>query len=155
DRSWPRNAPLGDEASLKRPPGVRLSQEGSFHGTVIHLFVESLTLAFLFGLIAQAVILRGWTGARFFAALLVLGFLRESFVAGHDILSTFSALHLRLGRAPLLASIIWGFSIYAAVVWAETVSGERFGERRLSTLFLALVALFMIALACFYEPFLA
>lgn len=29
-----------------------------------------------------------------------------------DILYGFSPLHLLLGRAPLIASIIWGYSIY-------------------------------------------
>jgi hypothetical protein len=72
-----------------------------------------------------------------------------------DILYGFAPLHLMFGRAPLIASIIWGYSIYAAVVWAETVSGERYGARRPSGRFLAFVAVFMIALACFYEPFLA
>ena len=100
-------------------------------------------------------LLRGWTGVRLLGALLLLGFLRESFVALRELLYRFAPLHLRLGRAPLLASIIWGFSIYAAVVWAERISKEPFGERRPSSRFLAWVALFMIALACFYEPVLA
>jgi hypothetical protein len=122
----------------------------------MHLFIELLTLACFLGVVAHAIWLRGRTGAALFGAMLLLGFLRENFVVLRDILYGFSPLHLMLGRAPLIASIIWGYSIYAAVVWAEAISGERlgFGER-LSLRFLGLVTLFMIALACFYEPFLA
>ncbi len=120
----------------------------------MHLFIEILTLLFFLAFVAHAVILRGTSGALFFGAMLLLGFLRESFVVLRDILYGFAPLHLMLGRAPLIASVIWGYSIYAAVVWAEAVSGERHGNRRPSGRFLALVALFMIALACFYEPFL-
>ncbi|HEX6898377.1 MAG TPA: hypothetical protein VF789_01635 [Thermoanaerobaculia bacterium] len=120
----------------------------------MHLFIELLTLIFFLGFVAHAVAMRGRAGAGFFAAMLLLGFLRENLVILRDILYGFSPLHLLLGRAPLIASIIWGYSIYAAVVWAEAVSGERFGSRRPSGRFLGLAALFMIALACFYEPFL-
>src|SRR3954465_9679109 len=121
----------------------------------MHLFIEILTLLFFLGFVAHAVVLRGAAGAAFFGAMLLLGFLRENFVALRDILYGFAPLRLMLGQAPLIASIIWGYSIYAAVVWAEAVSGERYGDRRPSARFLALVSLFMIALACFYEPFLA
>jgi hypothetical protein len=119
------------------------------------LFIEILTLLFFLGFVAHAVILRGAAGAAFFGAMLLLGFLRENFVVLRDLLYGFAPLRLMLGRAPLIASIIWGYSIYAAVVWAEAVSGERYGARRPSGRFLALVSIFMIALACFYEPFLA
>jgi hypothetical protein len=121
----------------------------------MHLFIETLTLLFFLGFVAHAVILRGAGGAAFFGAMLLMGFLRENFVVLRDILYGFAPLHLMFGRAPLIASIIWGYSIYAAVVWAEAVSGERYGSRRPSGRFLALVVVFMIALACFYEPFLA
>jgi len=121
----------------------------------VHLFIEVLTLLFFLGFVAHAVVRWGAAGAAFFAAMLLLGFLRENFVVLRDILYGFVPLRLMLGRAPLIASIIWGYSIYAAVVWAEAVSGERYGARRPSGRFLALVSLFMIALACFYEPFLA
>jgi hypothetical protein len=120
----------------------------------MHLFIELLTLACFLGFVAHAVAMRGRAGAGFFAAMFLLGFLRENLVIARDILYGFSPLHLLLGRAPLIASIIWGFSVYAATVWAEAVSGERWGERRPSGRFLGLVALFMIALAFFYEPFL-
>jgi len=119
------------------------------------LFIEALTLLFFLGFVAHAVALRGAAGAAFFGAMLLMGFLRENFVVLRDLLYGFAPLHLMFGRAPLIASIIWGYSIYAAVVWAEAVSGERYGARRPSGRFLALVAVFMIALACFYEPFLA
>ncbi|MFP5287164.1 MAG: hypothetical protein ACLGI9_15595, partial [Thermoanaerobaculia bacterium] len=121
----------------------------------MHLFIELLTLAFFLGTVAHAVVLRGRTGAAFFGAMFLLGFLRENFVILRDMLYGFSPLHLMLGRAPLIASIVWGYSIYTAVIWAETVSGERLETRRPSGRFLGLVALFMMALACFYEPFLA
>lgn len=124
----------------------------------MHLFIETLTLLFFLGFVAHAVALRGAGGAAFFGAMLLMGFLRENFVVLRDILYGFAPLHLMFGRAPLIASIIWGYSIYAAVVWAEAVSGERYGDRRPSApsgYFLALAAVFMIALSCFYEPFLA
>lgn len=121
----------------------------------MHLFIETLTLLFFLGFVAHAVILRGAGGAAFFGAMLLMGFLRENFVVLRDILYGFAPLHLMFGRAPLIASIIWGYSIYAAVVWAEAVVGERYGDRRPSGRFLLLVAVFMIALACFYEPFLS
>jgi hypothetical protein len=121
----------------------------------VHLFIEILTVLFFLGFVAHAAILRGAAGVAFFGALLLLGFLRENFVVLWDLLYDFAPLHLMFGRAPLIASIIWGYSIYAAMVWAEAVSGEQYGTRRPSGRFLALVALFMIALACFYEPFLA
>lgn len=120
----------------------------------MHLFIEILTLVFFLGTVAHAVYLRGREGAGFFAALLYLGFVRENVVTLRNVLYGFSPLHLMLGKAPLIASIIWGYSIYAAVVWAEAISGERLSSRRPSPLFLGLAALFMMALACFYEPFL-
>ena len=121
----------------------------------MHLFIEILTLLFFLACAAHAAATRGRTGAAFFAAMLLLGFLRENFVTVRDLLYGFGPLHLMFGRAPLIAAIIWGYSIYAAVVWTETVSGERLEDRRPSLRFLARTALFMIALACFYEPFLA
>jgi hypothetical protein len=89
------------------------------------------------------------------AALFLLGLLRENAVAIRALLYDFAPLSLRLGRAPLIATIIWGFSIYAALVFAEEVTGEPIGERIPSARALGAVALFMIALVGFYEPFLA
>lgn len=101
-----------------------------------------------------------------------------------ELLYGFAPLTLRLGAAPLIAAVIWGFSIYAAVVWAEEITGRRFGPAPVAATgaagaadgvariapaprtgarsaslpaagLLALVALFMVALPGFYEPFLA
>jgi len=120
----------------------------------MHLFIELLTLLFFLATVAHAVWLRGKSGAGLFGALLFLGFVRENFVILREVLYGFAPLTLRLGRAPLIASIIWGYSIYLAVVWAETMTGESLEDRRPSGRFLVLAALFMMALAGFYEPFL-
>lgn len=120
----------------------------------MHLFIELLTLLFFLATVAHAVWLRGKSGAGLFGALLFLGLVRENFVMLREALYGFAPLTLMLGKAPLIASIIWGYSIYLAVVWAETMTGESLEDRRPSGRFLALAALFMMALACFYEPFL-
>jgi hypothetical protein len=120
----------------------------------MHLFIELLTLLFFLAAVAHAVWQRGRSGAGLFGALLFLGFVRENFVILRQVLYGFAPLTLMLGKAPLIASIIWGYSIYLAVVWAETMTGESLEERRPSGRFLALAALFMVALAGFYEPFL-
>jgi hypothetical protein len=120
----------------------------------VHLFIELITLAFFLLCVAHAVALRGWEGAWLFGAMLFLGLVRENFVALYRILYEFAPLTLQLGLAPLIGSIIWGYSIYLAVVWAEGMSGEPLSERSPSRRFLGLAALFMVALACFYEPFL-
>lgn|GEM_PF-5533278 len=100
----------------------------------------------------------------FFGALFVLGFVRESLVALYDLLYGFAPLTFSVGKAPLIAAVIWGFSIYAAVTWTEAVGWgsafeefeeeERRGDRSPGPRFYLGAALFMIALACFYEPFL-
>ena len=125
----------------------------------MHLFIELITL--LFFLITVAHGLRRWrtTGLWFFAALFFLGFARENFVVLRDYLYGFAPLSLMLGKAPMIASIIWGYTIYIAVCWAEAMSGhllvdEEGRVRQPSTTFLAWVALFMIATVGFYEPFL-
>jgi hypothetical protein len=81
----------------------------------MHLFIEILTLAFFLACAAHAAAARGRTGVAFFGAMLLLGFLRENFVTARDLL-------------------------YGAVVWTETVTGERFQDRRPSLRFLALTA---------------
>lgn len=102
-------------------------------------------------------------GLAFFGALLWLGLVRETCVALYHLLYGFAPLTLMLGKAPLLAAVIWGFSIYAAGVWTEAMGWgsvlEKRPERRPGGsgsrvgLFLG-AAVFMVALACFYEPFL-
>ncbi len=120
----------------------------------MHLFIELLTLLFFLATVAHAVRLRGTSGAGLFGALLFLGFVRENFVMLREVLYGFAPLTLKLGKAPLISSIIWGYSIYLAVVWAETMTGESLEDRRPSGRFLGLAGLFMMALAGFYEPFL-
>lgn len=120
----------------------------------MHLFIELLTLLFFLATVAHAVWLRGKSGAGLFGALLFLGFVRESFILHREFLYGFAPLNLMLGKTPLIAGIIWGYSVYLAVVWAEAMTGESLEDRRPSGRFLALAALFMMALAGFYEPFL-
>lgn len=122
----------------------------------MHLFIELLTLVCFLALVVHAWVMRGRQGLELFAAMLFLGLVRENFVIVYRFLYSFAPLSLMLGKAPLISSIIWGFSIYAAVTWTEGITGERLDARRPrpSNRFLALAALFMLALACFYEPFL-
>lgn len=121
----------------------------------MHLFFElSILLCFLASA-GQAVRTRGRYGLELFAALFLLGLTRESWVLLRDLLYGFAPLHLLLGRTPLIATLIWGFSLYAAALWAEAATGERLARHRPSARFLAAVALFMAALAGFYEPLLA
>lgn len=96
----------------------------------MHLFIELLTLLFFLATVAHAVWLRGKSGAGLFGALLFLGFVRENFVILREFLYGFAPLTLMLGKAPLIASIIWGYSIYLAVVWAEAMTGESLEDRR-------------------------
>ena len=120
----------------------------------MHLLLELLTVAFtaLSGLHAWG--RRGTEGLWLFASLLVLGAVRESFVAFRDLLYGFAPLHLEVFGTPLIAAVVWAFSIYVALVWSEEVAGPA-GRGETSTVTLALVAVLMVALACFYEPFLA
>jgi len=120
----------------------------------MHLFIELVTLAFFLVCVAHAVVRQGREGLWFFGALLTLGFLRENFVALYRILYEFAPLSLMLGAAPLIGTIIWGYSIYLAVVWAEGILDRPRARLREGPM-LGLVCLFMMALACFYEPFLA
>ena len=119
------------------------------------LFIEVLTFFFFLITVAHAWRTRGRRGLALFGSLLLLGAVRENYVALWKLLYGFSPSDLMLGEAPLIASIIWGYSIYLAVVWAEEVTGEPLRDERPPGRFLAAAALFMIALACFYEPFLA
>lgn len=123
----------------------------------MHFFFELLTVAFTAITGWHAWRVRGRDGLWLFGALLALGTLRENFVALAQWLYGFAPLRLRAGAAPVIAAVVWAFSIYAALCWVEEVSREswRGGEWRPTPRFLALVAVFMMALACLYEPFLA
>lgn len=121
----------------------------------VHLLVETLTLLVFLVCLIHAAWRHGRTGAGFLGALLLVGFVREGYVALRDVLYGFAPLHLMLGPAPLIASVIWGLSIYAAVVWATEVTGQgELGAPAPGPRFYAAAALFMMALAGFYEPFL-
>lgn len=122
----------------------------------LHLFLEIITVAAFLASAAHA--LSRWgvgVGAWWVGGLLWLGWLRESWVVLRQVLYGFAPLTLMLGKTPLISAVIWGFSIHAAVVFAETVTGETLAELRPSVRFYGAVALFMAALAMFFEPFLA
>ncbi len=121
----------------------------------MHLFIELFTLGAFLGTVWHAARTRGREGVALLAALFLLGLLRENAVAVRSLLYDFAPLALNLGRAPLIATVFWGFSIYAAVVFAEEVTGETIGSRVPPPRALGAVVLFMIALVGFYEPFLA
>jgi hypothetical protein len=121
----------------------------------LHLFLELFTLG--------AFVATGfWARARFgrdgvwlYGFLFVLGGVRENFVILERVLYGYADLALMLGRAPAIGAVIWGFSIVAAVAATEAIRRQplridrmpRAGE-------LGWVALFMLALAGFFEPFL-
>ena len=121
----------------------------------MHLVLELLTVSFtaLAGLHAWA--RRGTAGLWLFGSLLLLGAVRESFVAFRDLLYGFAPVYLELAGTPLIAAVVWAYSIYAALAWSDEVAGPQSSEAVPPALTLGLVALFMVALACFYEPFLA
>lgn len=121
----------------------------------MHLFLELVTVVFFLLSAGHALWFRGAEGAWLFGALLLLGSARESFVVLRDVLYGFAPLSLMLGKTPLIAAVIWGYSIYLAVLWAEEMSGERLARHRPSRRWLLLVAIFMVALAGFYEPVLS
>ena len=120
----------------------------------MHLLLELLTVVFtlLAGLHAWA---RRSDGLWLFGSLLLLGAVREGFVAFRDLLYGFVPLHLEIAGTPLIAAVVWAFSIYAALCWSAEVEGPRPEAGLPAARTLGLVALFMLALACFYEPFLA
>ena len=121
----------------------------------MHLFIELFTLASFLAIVFHASWSRGRSGLAVLSALFLLGLLRENAVAIRALLYDFAPLALHLGKAPLIATIIWGFSIYAALVFTEEVTGDPIGDRIPSARALGAAALFMIALVGFYEPFLA
>ena len=114
------------------------------------LFVEVVVLAFFVGIAAELLIARGSEGAWFLGAIVAAAFLRENSVALHRVLYEFAPLKVFLGKAPMVATVIWAVSIELSRLWAETVLAPR--ARRAARL--AAVAAFMVALAFFYEPFL-
>jgi hypothetical protein len=121
----------------------------------MHLFLELFTFGAFLAMIVHAAWFREGEGVALLSALFLLGLLRENAVAIRALLYDFAPLALRAGRAPLIATIIWGLSIYAAMVFAEEVTGARVGPGIPSAKALGAVVLFMIALVGFYEPFLA
>jgi hypothetical protein len=122
----------------------------------LHLFLELFTLASFLATGVWAVRRWGAEGAWCLGFLFALGAVRENFVALARSLYGFAELTLELGAAPLVAAIIWGFSILAAIAATEAILGRRFELDRVPVAAeLALVALFMVALAGFYEPLLA
>lgn len=121
----------------------------------MHLFIEVFTFLAFLATVWHAGSTRGRSGIALLSSLFLLGLIRENAVAIRALLYDFAPLTLQLGRAPLIATVIWGFSIYAALVFAEEVTGGPIGHRIPSARALGATALFMIALVGFYEPFLA
>lgn len=119
------------------------------------LFFELFTVgtALLLGL--HAWWRRGAAGAWLFGSLVALGWIREAYVQLRDLLYGFPVLDLVFGETPVIAAVSWAVSIYAALCWWEETSGWRWQERVPGALSLLAVAAFMVALACFFEPFLA
>ncbi len=120
----------------------------------MHLFLELVTLGATILCFWHAVRTRGAEGGWLFASALFMGFFREGFVVARDYLYGYADLTLMIGRVPVIGAIIWSYCIWLAVVWVERVSGERIGTARLTARACALVAVFLVALACFFEPFL-
>jgi len=115
----------------------------------MHLFVEIVVLAFFAGISAELILVRGTAGVWFLATVVVAAFLRENDVALQRVLYEFAPLRIFFGKAPMVATVIWAVSIELSRIWSEAVvrSPRRSIQR-------AAVALFMVALAFFYEPFL-
>ncbi len=121
----------------------------------LHLFLELFTLASF--LLAGFWAWRRWSrdGLWLYGFLFLLGGVRENFVVLERVLYGYADLTLMLGRAPLIGAIIWGFSIAAAIAAAEAIRSQPFRvDRRPLGAELALVALFLVALAGFFEPLL-
>lgn len=127
----------------------------------MHLFLELTTLCFFLLCVVHAVGLRGGRGRRLMAMMMWLGFVRETFVVLARYLYGYADLNLKLGVAPVIAAIIWGYSIYVAICFAELVTKRDFGtvieagvRSRVAALWIGAASAFMICLVGFYEPFL-
>ncbi len=121
----------------------------------LSLFIETFTLGAFLATVVHAASTRGRSGLELLGALFLLGLLRENAVAIRSLLYGFAPLAFHLGRAPLIATVIWGFSIYTALVFAEEMSGTTTGAGFAPARVLGWVAVFMVALVGFYEPFLS
>ena len=122
----------------------------------LHLFLELFTLAAFVAVSWWAIRRWGRDGAWLAGLLFALGAVRENYVALERYLYGFADLTLELGRAPLIAAIVWGYSILAGISAAEALLGRRFAPDRLPTAAESgVVALFLVSLAGFYEPLLA
>jgi hypothetical protein len=117
--------------------------------------LEAVTVAFSLAAAAHAVRTRGRDGGSLVLSLLLLGAVRENLVAIREWLYGFAPTALSAGRAPLIAAVIWMYSIVAAVSWAERTGAPPLERGAASAGLLARVAVFMVALAGFYEPVLA
>ena len=120
---------------------------------MLKLALELITVL-CFVLVTAHAVRRGRLAALLLPSMVVLGFARENYVTLERLLYGYGDLHLHLGAAPLIGSIIWPYSIYVALCWAEHLTGRRLEEARLSPALLAGVGLFMMSLVGFYEPLL-
>jgi hypothetical protein len=122
----------------------------------LRLFLELFTLASFVATGFWARRRWGRDGVWLYLWLLALGLVRESYVVLRRILYGYADLALMLGAAPAIGAVIWGFSIVAALAAAEAIARAPVElDRPAGPPALGLVALFMVALAGFYEPFLA
>jgi hypothetical protein len=124
----------------------------------LHFVLEIVTVSFTAIAGIHAWITRRAEGVLLFGSLLLLGTCRENWVVIERLLYHFAPLRLSAGAAPLIAAVIWAYSIYSAVVWSEWMLQRFTGSHDVGNRLgfsLGFVAVFMIALACFYEPFLA
>lgn len=122
----------------------------------LHLVLELFTLG--------SFLLTGlWCARRFgrdglwlYGFLLALGAARENFVVVERVLYGYADLTLLVGRAPAIGAVIWGFSIAAGIAAAEAIQRRPFRPGRAPRAGDCLwVALFLVALAGLFEPFLA
>ena len=122
----------------------------------MHLFLELFTLGAFVATGVHLARRRGPAGAWLYGALIWLGLVRESVVVAWRVLYELAPLTLELGRVPVIAMVIWAFSITAAVAWAEetTARGRRLHAGAVAPSLMLGAVLFMAVLPGFYEPFL-